>query len=99
MSSGVQLSKNGAVVGTGALLNVTTVGFRPRRVQLVNDDGLVTGEWNDSMADGDMSKRVTSGTMTKVTTTGITPLSNGFSIGADTDMNVAGEKVHWVAHE
>ena len=100
MSSGVQLSKNGAVVGTGADLDVTTVGYRPRRVELVNETGLVTAVWTDSMTEGRGFKRVTAGTMSQMAAgEGITPLSNGFRIGADADVNVDGEKVHWVAHE
>jgi hypothetical protein len=100
MSSGVQLSKNGAVTGTGANLDVTTVGFKPRRVELVNEGGLVTAEWTDSMTEGRGFKRVTAGDMTQIGAgLGITPLSNGFRIGADTDVNVASEKIHWTAHE
>ena len=99
MSSGVQLSKNGAVTGTGASLNVTSVGFRPRRVTLFNSGGLATSEWTDSMADASALKRVTAGTLTFPLTLGITPLANGFTIGADTDINVSGELIHWVAFE
>lgn len=100
MSSGVQLSKNGAVVGTGADLDVTTVGYRPRRVELVNEGGLVTAVWTDSMTEGRGFKRVTAGDMTQMAAgEGITPLANGFRIGVDADVNAAGEKVHWVAHE
>jgi hypothetical protein len=100
MSSGVQLSKNGAVTGTGANLDVLTVGFRPRRVQLINLGGLVTAEWLDSMTEGRGVKRVTAGDMTQIAAAaGITPLSNGFRIGNDADVNVAGELIHWVAFE
>lgn len=100
MSSGVQLSVNGAVNGkTTTDVDVTTIGFRPRRVTLMNEDGLASAEWNDTMADGEMLKRVTSGTLTKVTTTGITPLANGFRIGQDADINVVDELIHFVAHE
>lgn len=98
MSSGVQISKNGAVTGTGADLDVRTVGFRPRRVELVNLTGLVTAVWLDSMADATGIKRITAGTMSAMTT-GVTPLSDGFRIGADADLNVDGEVIHWVAHE
>lgn len=98
MSSGVQLSKNGAFTGTGAELEEKTVGFRPRRVELFNETGLATAVWTDTMSDGKGFKRVTAGTMSEMTL-GITPLSNGFKLGADIDMNVLGEKVHWVAHE
>jgi len=100
MSSGVQLSKNGAVIGSGADLDVRTVGYKPRRVELVNEDGLVTAEWNDCMTEGRGFKRVTAGTMSQIGVgLGITPLSDGFRIGADTDVNVSGEKISWVAHE
>jgi hypothetical protein len=98
MSSGVQLTKNGAITGTGANLDVRTVGFRPRRVELINLTGLVTAEWVDTMADGTGIKRVTAGDMTAMTV-GITPLSDGFRIGTDADVNGAGEQIHWVAHE
>lgn len=100
MSSGVQLSKNGAVIGTGAALPVRTVGYRPRRVTLINENGLAVAEWTDTMPDGSMLKEITAGTKSFVTGgNGITPLSDGFSLGADADMNVSGEKIHWVAHE
>ncbi len=98
MSSGVQVSKNGAVTGTGANLDIRVVGFRPRRVELVNLTGLVTAYWADTMADGTGIKRVTAGDMTAMVA-GITPLSDGFRIGTDADLNVAGEIVHWTAHE
>ncbi len=100
MSSGVQLQVNGAVFGaTAANVDVTTVGFRPRRVELFNETGLAIATWLDTMADGEMLKTVTAGTISKVTTTGITPLANGFRIGQDADINVIAEKIHWVAHE
>ncbi len=99
MGSGVQRMLTGKVVGTGSLLSVRTIGFRPSRVELVNETGLVSAEWQDSMADGDMYKRVTGGTLSKVTTDGVTPLSDGFSLGADADVNVSDEEVHWAAYE
>jgi len=98
MSSGVQITKNGAVTGTGANLDVRTVGFRPRRVELYNVTGLVSAVWTDSMADAAGLKRVTAGDAT-VMTAGVTPLSDGFRIGTDADVNAVGEVVHWVAHE
>lgn len=100
MSSGVQLSKNGAVYGTGANLDVKTIGYKPRRVELVNETGLVTAIWTDTMTEGRGFKRVTAGTMSQMAAgEGITPLSNGFRIGVDADVNVADELIHWVAHE
>ena len=99
MSSGVARMMTGAVIGTGANLDVRTVGFRPRKVELINETGLATAVWTDSMADAEMFKAITAGTISKQATLGITPLSDGFRIGADTDLNVADEKVHWVACE
>lgn len=101
MSSGVQLKKNGAVVGTGANLDVRTVGYRPRSVRVFNlGAGLASGEWFDSMPDGSVIKRVTAGTMSLVTGgNGITPLADGFRIGADANLNVTGQTIHWEAHE
>jgi len=99
MGSGVSKTITGASTGTGADIPVRTVGFRPRKVELINTGGLVTAEWQETMADASMFKRVTAGDGTFPLTLGITPLSDGFTIGADTDLNVAGELIHWVAYE
>ncbi len=100
MGSGVQVIKNGAVDGATATdVDVTTIGFRPRMVELFNETGLATAVWLDSMKDGEMLKTITAGTLSKVTSTGITPLANGFRIGQDADINVIAEKIHWRAHE
>jgi hypothetical protein len=100
MSSGTQLIKNGAVNGTGQAIDVTSVGYRPRRVQLFNEGGLVVATWTDTMTEGRGFKQVTAGTVSIMTAgQGITPLATGFRIGVDADVNVAGEKIHWTAQE
>ncbi len=99
MASGGTRVACGSVAGTGADLNVDSVGFKPRTVKLYNVTGLVTAEWTETMADDSAVKRVTAGDMTFVTSNGITPRSAGFAIGADTDINVAAEVIHWEAHE
>lgn len=100
MSSGVARMMTGAVPGTGADLDVKTVGFRPKRVQLLNEDGLAKAEWTSSMADGLAMKQVTAGTLSMTSAgDGVTPLADGFRLGADSDLNVADELVHWVAYE
>jgi len=99
MASGAAKVVRGSFLGTGALLEVRSVGFRPRSVKLLNTDGLATAEWLEGMADASMVKRVTAGTMTAPTTGGVTPLSDGFSIGADADMNAADERVYFEATE
>lgn len=99
MASGGTRIKNGSVVGTGATLNVRSVGFRPSKVELINIDDSDKLTWTDKMADAAGHKQVAAGTSTFITTLGITPLSDGFAIGADTDLNVAGEQILWTAHE
>lgn len=95
--SGGKWAVSRGFVGTGANIDIRSLPGRPLSVKIVNRTGLVTAEWNESMPDGSMCKRVTAGTMTFPTTLGITPLSDGFRIGADTDVNVAGEVGYWEA--
>lgn len=97
MASGVERTVCGAVKGTGSNLDVRTVGFRPKVVELLNITGLVKANWSESMADAAAMKQVTAGTISAITTGGVTPLSDGFRIGADTDINVSNEIIHWVA--
>jgi len=99
MGSGVNRMMTGAVTGTGSALNVRTVGFRPRVVELLNVGGNVTAKWVEGMADASAVKYITDGTQSLITSDGITPLSDGFTIGADTDINVDTELVRWIAHE
>ncbi len=100
MGSGVNRKVTGAFIGTGSAdVDVRTVGFRPSEVRLYNETAVATAYWQDTMADGEMFKRVTAGDGTLVTSTGITPLSDGFRVGQDADLNTAAEKVHWVAYE
>jgi hypothetical protein len=99
MASGGTRIKNGSVTGTGAALNVRTVGFRPRKVELINKSSSDKLTWTESMADAAGHKQVAAGTSSFITSLGITPLSDGFTIGADTDLNVSGEDVYWTAHE
>ena len=87
----------GSVKGTGATLPVTKLGFRPRVVKLINtaSGGLATLYWNAAMADDTGFKEQNHATVQRafLTSLGITPLANGFSIGADTDINVDGEDI------
>lgn len=98
MSSGVSKTRTGSVNGTAAIIKVT-LDFQPRVVRLLNVGGLASAEWVEDMADDSMVKTITAGTMTLETSDGITPTASGFDIGADADVNAAGELIHWVAHE
>lgn len=99
MASGGTRIKNGSVLGTGSALNVRTVGFRPSKVELINKDSHDKLTWTDKMADAEGHKQIAAGTSSYITSDGITPLSDGFTIGADADMNVADETILWTAHE
>lgn len=103
MGSGVNRCAVGSVTGTGSAIDVKTAGFRPRYVKLLNVGGNCKAEWTVDMADASMQKTVDSGTGTSdisfVTSDGVTPLSTGFKIGADSDLNASGELIHWVAFE
>jgi hypothetical protein len=98
MASGGARHVTGVIVGTGADLTVTKVGFRPRTVWIVNktDPGFAT--WSEPMPDDSMIKQV-DGTSTNVTSNGITPSNSGFALGADADMNVDGEQLFYQCWE
>jgi hypothetical protein len=68
-------------------------------VKLWNISDLATGVWLEGMADDSVFKEVTAGTKSLATTGGVTPLSDGFSLGADTDLNVDTELVRYEATE
>ena len=99
MASGRTRVMTGTIVGTGSAINIRTVGFRPVLVEVYNVTDLCFGKWTKTMADAAAVKVVTAGTVSFVTSDGITPLSNGFTFGADSDLNAAAETVHWIAYE
>lgn len=82
--------------GTAAAFDITT-GFKPRYVKVVNEDGDCYYEWFEGMADSEAMKMVTGGTYAKVTSHGIIPLTNGFRVGLDTDINVSSQQLRWIA--
>jgi hypothetical protein len=99
----------GTIPGTGATIQIA-LEFSPRAVYVVNEDGLATLYWTNTMADASGLKEVTAGTKSFITTLGITPKEkferddtspdlHGFEIGADTDVNVSAEVIHWTAWE
>lgn len=95
----------GSVTGTGADIDIT-LGFIPSKVEVLNvtASDFCGMQWFSTLPDAYGIKRLTS-TWTKITSLGITPLGGaagatklGFRIGADTDLNVAAEVMHWVAY-
>jgi hypothetical protein len=101
MGSGINRIIVGAVIGTGAALNVDTVGFRPKLVRVVNAGatGLSRLEWFKGMADASAVKTITNGTISVISANGITPRARGFALGADANVNISGEIVYYEAHE
>jgi len=92
--SGQNWVKRGTMSGTGAVINITC-GFKPAKVELFNVDGLAKAEKTEYMDAAKSVVQITAGTMTYVDV--ITLTADGFSIGTDADLNVAGEDLHWVA--
>lgn len=97
MASGGNRTRTGAVIGTGADIDVDLVGFRPQWVRVFNVGSDDMMEWVERMADASAMKTVAAGTRTLITTLGITPRAAGFRIGADADVNVATEQMRWIA--
>ena len=94
----------GTVEGTGASINISC-GFVPRVVKVINIDGDAIMDWTDDMGDGLGYKTLGAGTGALMATLGISAYagsaagnSPGFTIGADTDVNVSAETLIWIAH-
>jgi hypothetical protein len=96
MASGAKRVFRGSFSGTGALKDITTIGFRPTWVKLWLQNGN-DGVWTETMADASAFKRVAAGTGSFVTTNGVTPLSTGFRLGTDASLNVNGVVTHFEA--
>ena len=90
--------KTGTIDGTGAAISIVC-GFRPRYVKVVNvaSGGLCSIEHIDTMAAASGFKGITAGTKTFISSNGITLNDFGFTIGADADVNVSGEAIHYIA--
>ncbi len=84
--------------GTGAAMSFNC-GFRPKNVRIMNvGAGLSTLEATDTMAAGQGFKEIATGVQSFVTTGGITITDYGFILGADANVNIAGQLLHVVAH-
>lgn len=87
----------GQFTATGAGLSIKTVGFRIKSLDMYV--GGLFAHWQKDMADDSMYKRLANGTGSLVTSGGITPTTthDGFTLGADADINVNGAVVNYVA--
>jgi hypothetical protein len=91
----------GSFIGTGAEKTVNEVGFRPRVVVLFNTTDAKKGEWQNTMPDASLfiTKDHDSDQHSFATSNGVTPTAQGFTIGADGEVNVSAKQVHWQAWE
>lgn len=98
MASSASQIAYGTVIGTGAALAVADdkVGFRPKFVRLINITDGSTADWNGDMPDAAMAKQKGAAT-SYVVADGITPSNTGFTLGADADLNAAGDVIHYLA--
>lgn len=92
--------RTGTIEGTGASLTVE-IGFIPKWIRFVNADGDAELEWFNDMTDAHGYK-MNGGSNGEVSTLGVTPSDPddsflGVTLGADTDVNVNGETLYWVA--
>lgn len=97
MASGRSRTIVGSFIGTGAVLSVSKIGFKPRSLRLFNQDDPAIAEHIEGMADG-VAATQKAGT-TGAAVTGLTLTNTGFTIGADANFNVDSERTWYVAHE
>lgn len=96
--------KYGTVEGTGADIVIKT-GFYPAYVKVINIDGDCSLEHIRGMSDDEGYKVLTGIDATadtvsihsQIASDGITLSSYGFTIGADTDVNVEDETLFYIA--
>lgn len=85
----------GISTGSGDRIIISTVGFKPRKVNISNRRG--QGTWTIGMRPGFMNK--VTGNGFSVSLKGIVPIDGGFEILADEDLNVDGEEIVWTAYK
>ena len=75
----------GSFRGTGAAITIAgeKVGFKPRYIKLLKQDGATSAvlEWQEGMGDAKGIKD--DDVVAEVTANGITPTSTGFTLGTD----------------
>jgi hypothetical protein len=94
--SGGSRCYTGTFFGTGASIDVSQVGFKPRKLELNNVTSGIKLEFVESMADASGIKTLAAGTRSLVTVNGVTLSAQGFTLGTDS-VNGVGEKIVWAA--
>lgn len=81
-----------------------SIGFVPSKVLINHVTNVSDYEWNKNMADGTANLRVTAGDKTLVAADAISPYAGdathapGFTIGADSTLNTAGDVLYFTAY-
>lgn len=94
MSSSANMVKTGKLVGSGADKKVV-LGFKPRKVLILNVDDLKTLEKTDTMADGESYQRITDGTLSAVDHCDLN--ADGFTLKAAA--HASDDEIHYSAYE
>ena len=95
MSGGSLPTITGTYIGTGVALEITTPGFRPKRVELVNMTTASYGIHTDKMADGTGLTIAAAAVVAGADF--VTLTDEGFIVGTDASINSVGEQVQFVA--
>lgn len=101
--SGGRRIVNGSFVSDGNARTIHTVGFRPERVDIKASAGQ-EASWfksggGEGMPDASMHRRTAAGVGTFAVVNGITPVGDGFTLGADAQINVNGVTLYWSAFD
>lgn len=100
MGSGNKSPKVIQLIGTGASIECDLPDFKPRIVEAVNVASGDRLEWFEGMTNAHAVKTLgATGAVSIITSLGITIRDKGFTLGADTDVNVAGEALRVVCFE
>lgn len=93
----------GTITADGSAHN-ESIGFQPSFLIIFNETDPGVYLWTDTMANAEMVKLTDAVALTFPTTNGISAYagavatsSQGFTIGADSDMNGASDVLHYVA--
>ena len=95
MSGGSLPTITGTYIGTGALIEIKTPGFRPKRVELIN---MTTASYNvhtDKMDAGTGLSIAAAAAV--VGSQFVTLTDDGFNVGTNAAINSLGEQVQFVA--
>ena len=95
-SGGTLPLRTGRFTSDGNAKTIETPGFRPLRVELMNESNAAVGVWQDSMPD-DSVRTSEGGTDVFSSADGVTPIDEGFILGTNAVLNTDTEIIHWAA--